>query len=144
MAQRIGLEYVPCRFVPCTEINSRIGFDARDLLNYLYAIFHSPAYRRQYVEPLRSDFPRLLWPSDAPLFWRLSNLGRQLITLHLLQSNPALDKQSGLHEEANPLVSAGFPKYDSNSGQVQLSRQCFIEGIERQTTPWLLQEIHRS
>ena len=53
---------------------------------YVYAVLHSPQYRKQYASFLRIDFPRLSFPPDAALFARLGTLGAELVDLHLLRS----------------------------------------------------------
>jgi hypothetical protein len=62
-----------------------------DILNYAYAIFHSPAYRSRYAELLKIDFPRLPLTGNLELFRALAKLGGELVALHLLES-PKLDK----------------------------------------------------
>ncbi|MBW6460425.1 MAG: N-6 DNA methylase [Bacteroidales bacterium] len=62
-----------------------------DLLDYIYAVLHSPAYREKYKEFLKIDFPRVPYPADAASFWRLVRLGGELRQLHLMES-PALSR----------------------------------------------------
>ena len=61
-------------------------FTPEDVFNYIYAIFHSPTYRKRYAEFLKIDFPRVPLTSDKRLFWKLVALGRELVALHLLES----------------------------------------------------------
>ena len=61
-----------------------------DLLDYIYAVLHSPAYREKYIEFLKIDFPRVPYPTDKTQFRKLAKLGGQLRELHLLQSNKPL------------------------------------------------------
>lgn len=60
-----------------------------DILDYIYAVLHSPSYRAKYKEFLKIDFPRVPAPSQAE-FDRLVPLGRQLRQLHLMKA-PVLD-----------------------------------------------------
>lgn len=60
-------------------------FSPLDLLDYIYAVLHSPTYRRTYKEFLKIDFPRIPYPQDAATFWKLAALGGELRTLHLLE-----------------------------------------------------------
>jgi hypothetical protein len=62
-----------------------------DVLQYAYAVFHSPNYRSRYAELLKIDFPRLPLTGNLELFLALARLGGELIGLHLLES-PKLDK----------------------------------------------------
>ena len=57
-----------------------------DILDYIYAILHSPAYREKYKEFLKIDFPRVPYPQDAAAFWQLVALGGELRQIHLLES----------------------------------------------------------
>jgi predicted helicase len=57
-----------------------------DLLDYIYAVLHSPAYREKYKEFLKIDFPRVPYPEDAGKFWQLVKLGGEIRQLHLLES----------------------------------------------------------
>ena len=49
-----------------------------DLLDYIYAVLHSPSYREKYKEFLKIDFLRVPYPQDAVKFWQLVKLGSQL------------------------------------------------------------------
>nr|WP_321267843.1 type ISP restriction/modification enzyme [uncultured Sulfurimonas sp.] len=55
-----------------------------DLLDYIYAVLHSPSYRETYKEFLKIDFPRVPYP-DAKTFWQLVGFGSKLRALHLLE-----------------------------------------------------------
>lgn len=62
-----------------------------DLLDYIYAILHSPTYREKYKEFLKIDFPRVPYPKDADTFWQLVKLGGEIRKIHLLES-PVVEK----------------------------------------------------
>ena len=57
-----------------------------DILDYIYAVLHSPKYRKKYKEFLKIDFPRVPYPKDTTIFWQLVKLGGKLRQLHLLES----------------------------------------------------------
>ena len=57
-----------------------------DLLDYIYAVLHSPTYREKYKEFLKIDFPRVPYPKDKDTFWQLVKLGGELRQIHLLES----------------------------------------------------------
>lgn len=57
-----------------------------DILDYIYAVLHSPSYREKYKEFLKIDFPRVPYPKDAATFWQLVTLGGELRQIHLLES----------------------------------------------------------
>ncbi|MCL2710002.1 MAG: N-6 DNA methylase [Planctomycetaceae bacterium] len=56
-----------------------------DLLDYIYAVLHSPAYRERYQEFLKVDFPRVPYPEDAKQFRKLVKWGERLRRLHLME-----------------------------------------------------------
>ena len=57
-----------------------------DILDYIYAVLHSPIYREKYKEFLKIDFPRVPYPKDPATFWKLVKLGGELRQIHLLES----------------------------------------------------------
>jgi len=57
-----------------------------DILDYIYAVLHSPTYREKYKEFLKIDFPRVPYPKDAITFWSLVKLGGEIRKIHLLES----------------------------------------------------------
>lgn len=56
------------------------------LLGYIYAVFHSPTYRKRYADFLKVDFPRFPITPNRALFIDLARFGRELIGLHLMES----------------------------------------------------------
>ncbi|MBP6004888.1 MAG: hypothetical protein KA746_15775 [Pyrinomonadaceae bacterium] len=75
-------------FVPEKTVDSKIdgSFAPIDILDYIYAVLHSPSYREKYKEFLKIDFPRVPYPRDAATFWQLVALGGELRQIHLLES----------------------------------------------------------
>ena len=65
-------------------------FSPENLLDYIYAVLHSPNYREKYKEFLKIDFPRIPLPENAEEFWRFAEKGCELRKLHLMES-PELD-----------------------------------------------------
>jgi predicted helicase len=57
-----------------------------DILDYIYAVLHSPTYREKYNEFLKIDFPRVPYPQDKETFWQLVKLGGEIRQIHLLES----------------------------------------------------------
>lgn len=57
-----------------------------DILDYIYAVLHSPTYREKYIEFLKIDFPRVPYPKDKVTFWQLVKLGSEIRQIHLLES----------------------------------------------------------
>ena len=62
-----------------------------DILDYIYAVLHSPIYREKYKEFLKIDFPRVPYPKDKNTFWQLVELGGEIRQIHLLESSKVED-----------------------------------------------------
>ncbi|MGV8964121.1 MAG: type ISP restriction/modification enzyme, partial [Candidatus Saccharimonadaceae bacterium] len=83
-----------------------------DLLDYIYAVLHSPSYREKYKEFLKIDFPRVPYPEDADKFWQLVKLGSQIREIHLLES-PAVRKFiTGYPKEGTNEITTGIARKD--------------------------------
>lgn len=89
ISDKIGLTFVPekeenhSNAIPTT-------FAPIDILDYIYAVLHSPSYREKYKEFLKIDFPRVPYPKDVNTFWTLVRLGGEIRTIHLLE-NPKVN-----------------------------------------------------
>lgn len=57
-----------------------------DILDYIYAVLYSPAYRKKYNELLKENFPEVPYPESQFLFWKLVKSGAELRHIHLLES----------------------------------------------------------
>ncbi|WP_346864230.1 type ISP restriction/modification enzyme [uncultured Draconibacterium sp.] len=80
IATKLGLAFVP------EKEDGTTTFAPIDILDYIYAVLHSPAYRAKYKEFLKIDFPRVPYPKNKQHFWHLTELGGQLREIHLLES----------------------------------------------------------
>ena len=63
-------------------------YSPEEILGYIYAVLHTPAYRRRYAEFLRIDFPRIPFAEQAEDFEALSRLGWALVQAHLMRDLP--------------------------------------------------------
>ena len=59
-----------------------------EVLAYIYAVLHCPAYRTKYLEFLKIDFPRINFDVDLTSFNRLAIIGQELIDAHLMKKIP--------------------------------------------------------
>lgn len=67
------------------KINETAGETTpENILDYIYAVLHSPTYRDKYKEFLKIDFPRVPYPENKDTFWKLVKLGEKLRGLHLM------------------------------------------------------------
>ncbi len=74
-------------FIPEGTGDLKTTFGPEDVLHYLYAVLHSPEYRRRYADFLKSDFPRVPVTNCGALFESLAAFGKRLTALHLMEAN---------------------------------------------------------
>lgn len=92
IAQKLNHAFVEDENIMCDLAQGVDGtFSPLDLLDYIYAVLHSPSYREKYKEFLKIDFPRVPYPKDVITFWQLVELGSELRQIHLLES-PMIEK----------------------------------------------------
>ncbi len=82
-----------------------------DILDYIYAVLHSPNYRKKYEEFLKIDFPRIPYPKDRKTFEKLVSFGKELRELHLLESTKLKNFITTFPESESDLVESKYPKY---------------------------------
>ena len=104
IAKAIGLTFTNEK---ADNADNNATFAPIDILDYIYAVLHSPTYRETYKEFLKIDFPRVPYPSDADTFWQLVALGGELRQIHLLES-PKLGEQI-------KALSLGYPMAGDNA-----------------------------
>jgi len=85
IAEKLGLIFIN------EKETTKDTFAPIDILDYIYAVLHSPTYREKYKEFLKIDFPRVPYPKDKDTFWQLIKLGGAIRQIHLLES-PIVDK----------------------------------------------------
>ena len=107
-----------------------------DILDYIYAVLHSPEYRDKYKEFLKIDFPRVPYPQDAKNFWNLVELGGELRELHLLESKKVEKYITGYPQDGDNIItrkiSKNSPGYDPISetlGKVWINDQQYFDNV---------------
>ena len=96
-----------------------------DILDYIYAVLHSPTYREKYKEFLKIDFPRVPYPKDAVTFWQLVKLGGEIRQIHLLES-PKVEQYITEYPENGTNV-VGKPKY--KDGKVFINDTQYFDNV---------------
>lgn len=86
IASNLGLTFTD------KQVKSKGRFTPIDILDYVYAVLHSPSYREKYKEFLKIDFPRVPIPKNEKYFWGLIKQGSLLREIHLLES-PIVEKR---------------------------------------------------
>jgi predicted helicase len=114
------------------KLKQKLGYipTPEEIFHYIYAILHSPNYRRRYAEFLERDFPRIPIISNINLFHRLGELGEKLVNLHLMKSfsfAPEKAVSSFVKNGGSCLIDAGYPKYANSKIVINKQRDCFID-----------------
>ena len=85
IAKKLDLTFVAEKDeIPKTVQDNKCFFPI-DILDYIYAVLHSPSYREKYKEFLKIDFPRVPYPKNHHVFKQLVALGSTLRQTHLLE-----------------------------------------------------------
>ncbi len=105
-----------------------------DILDYIYAVLHSPTYREKYKEFLKIDFPRIPYPKNQETFWQLVKFGGELREIHLLES-PTVEKYITQYPEdgTNVVVKPNFVKVSNidkvTFGKVYINETQYFDNV---------------
>ena len=97
-----------------------------DLLDYIYAVLHSPAYREKYKEFLKIDFPRIPYPKTAKKFWRLADLGGEIRALHLMEHKALANRTIHFPIEGDRKIER--PRF-SDDGKVWINKNQYFNHV---------------
>lgn len=116
------------------EKDTSVGtFAPIDILDYIYAVLHSPKYRETYKEFLKIDFPRVPYPTDADTFWKLVEIGKQIREIHLLESPVVENFISSYPQDGTNIV--GKPSFsppsegDQGGGRVYINDTQYFDNV---------------
>ncbi len=119
IADRLGLTFTN------EKETTKDTFAPIDILDYIYAVLHSPTYREKYKEFLKIDFPRVPYPKDQDTFWQLVKLGGEIRQIHLLESPKVEQYITQYPIDGNNEV--GKPKY--KDGKVYINDTQYFDNV---------------
>jgi predicted helicase len=119
IADNLGLTYT------VEKETTKDTFAPIDILDYIYAVLHSPTYREKYKEFLKIDFPKVPYPKDQDSFWKLVKLGGEIRQIHLLES-PVVEKPISKYPMTGDNI-VGKLKYEN--GNVFINEMQYFEGV---------------
>jgi len=109
---------------PEVRVDYRLTFDPIHLLDYIYAVWHSPGYRNKKWKSQVVDHTAVPGPTNPEAFWKLVGLGGKLRKIHLLEG-----PQPEGHIATFPIIGSnkitakiGERDWESIDGQNQLGR----------------------
>ena len=107
-----------------------------DILDYIYAVLHSPTYREKYNEFLKIDFPRVPYPKDHDTFWQLVKLGGEIRQIHLLESPKVEQYITQYPMDGDNLVSRkitksspGYVADNETHGKVYINDEQYFDNV---------------
>lgn len=124
IAEKLGLTFTNEKDTS-TSSASENTFAPIDILDYIYAVLHSPTYREKYKEFLKIDFPRVPYPKDQDTFWQLVKLGGEIRQIHLLES-PIVEQYITQYPMDGDNV-VGKPKY--KDGKVFINERQYFDNV---------------
>ncbi|MBF0464220.1 MAG: N-6 DNA methylase [Nitrospirae bacterium] len=101
-----------------------------EIFNYIYAILYSETYRVKYAGFLKTDFPKIPFTNDREIFKRMSEYGRELADLHLLNS-PELNTPSVRFQGKGDSLIEKIT-YDDETSHVYINKTQYFEGMDAQ------------
>jgi predicted helicase len=94
-----------------------------EIFYYVYAVFHSNIYRTRYSQFLRSDFPRVPFTEDYQTFKSLSEIGQNLVSLHLLKKK--LGSSIRFDIQGSNIVEC----VNWDNGRLLINKEQFFDGV---------------
>ena len=119
IAEKLGLTFTNEKEI------TKNTFAPLDILDYIYAVLHSPMYREIYKEFLKTDFPRVPYPKDKEKFWQLVKLGGEIRQIHLLESSTVEKYVTQYPEDGDNIVTK--PKYQD--GKVYINDTQYFDNV---------------
>lgn len=109
------------------------GFLAIDLIDYIYAILHSVAYRETYHDFLQNDFPTVPYPTSADYFFRMAELGKKLRLLHELKGVEKAEIITTYPvvaaKDNNVVLTRKFEEISEDTGRVWINKEQYFDGV---------------
>ncbi len=126
IAAKLSLSFIPDH--EGADASDKSSFTPLDLLDYIYAVLHSPAYREKYREFLKIDFPRVPYPENSDKFWQLVSLGGELRALHLMES-PSLGKLITRFPENGSNIVETINAKSYREGRVYINKEQYFDSV---------------
>lgn len=128
----LGLKFIPDH--EDAEAGSDGTFTPLDLLDYIYAVLHSPNYRETWKEFLKIDFPRVPYPESVDKFWSLVALGREIRLLHLMEHASLATPITSFDVGGDNMVEKPSFAADSDtatSGKVHINKEQYFDAVPK-------------
>ena len=111
-----------------------------EIVYYIYAVLYSPPYRKRYEEILKIDFPSVPLTKDYKKFKNLSELGKELVELHLLKHPSLSETEIGFPVSGSNTVEK--VRYDEENKRVYFNKEQYFEGISKAVWEYRIGAYH--
>ena len=115
---------------------SENGFLPIDLIDYIYAVLHSPFYRDTYHDFLQFDFPIIPYPHSAGYFFSMAEKGKELRELHLMKTISQQDiiTQYPVYDADNDniVLLRKFVENDDDTGKVYINKAQYFDNVPKE------------
>ena len=138
IAKKIGLEFVNEKpfdsALGSGGALSEVEMAPIDILDYIYAVLHSPTYREKYKEFLKIDFPRVPYPKNKEIFWQLVKLGGEIRQIHLLESPKVEEYITSYPKDGDNKITTKIGKkdwelIDKEKGRIWINETQYFDNI---------------
>lgn len=130
IAEKLGLEFTN------EKEETENTFSPIDILDYIYAVLHSPTFREKYKEFLKIDFPRVPYPKNKETFLQLVKLGGEIRQIHLLESPKVEEYITGYPIDGTNTCTTKIGKKDweitdneNQLGRIWINAEQYFENI---------------
>ncbi len=118
------------------KVETENTFSPIDILDYIYAVLHSPTYREKYKDFLKIDFPRIPYPKNKEIFWQLVKFGGEIRQIHLLESPKVEEYITGYPIDGDNDITTKIAKKDweitdeeKQLGRIWINAEQYFENI---------------
>ncbi len=110
------------------KVKSQIGKDVEpvELFDYVYGMLNSPNYIKKYQGFLKVDFPRVRYPKDIDEFTLISNIGKKLRELHIMENSSTWAVEVGYPIIGNNVVE----KVEYKDNRVYINETQYFDNIQ--------------
>ena len=121
------------KFIPDSPGNLNDTVGPEDIFHYIYAVLHSPEYRRRYGSFLKSDFARIPITGAADLFAALVKLGQSMTSIHLMEFQTKEGPSFPVGGDGRVETVRYVPPAGKTPGRVYINKDQYFEGVSPET-----------
>ena len=120
------------RVVDLLSFSYKKPISSEEIFYYIYAILYSDIYRQKYLEFLKIDFPRIPFTKEYKLFKKLSEIGKQLVELHLLKSDLLNAPSSRFEGNNSGLSLVKKVNYNAKEKRIYINDNQYFTNVEQE------------